>query len=180
MSYKPRVIVVRAEEGKLVEREEHSTVDIASIAKTVAQKALEMWNPRESDFTVIRSSLELRFKLPIKPELYDILEELNLPKSVEQASKELYVQVPVYTISFDNTWEGDKYFDRKMYVVALVLDDNSAKQVEEYAIEATKAPKQLGSELQLDTEALRRLEEGLEEAEEKPRTTRRRRKKSSM
>jgi hypothetical protein len=161
---KPRVIVVLSEEGRISERRIVESKDAARIAKDIAARALELWDPTSSDFTIIRSELELRYKLPIDPDLYDIIEELKLPKEVE--SGELIIKVPVYTISFDNTWLTDAYHDRRMYVVALVFDPEGEKQVEDYAREATKAPKQLQTEatLRIDEEALKRLEEGLEEA----------------
>ena len=179
MTVKPRVLVVKAEEGRVTEVREHEGTDVARIAKEVASRALSLWDPGSSDFTVIRSSFEARYKLPIKPELYDVLEQLDLPKSV--GGGELYVQLPVYTISFDNAWQGDKYVDKRVYVVALVIDDESRAQIVEYAKDATSGPKQLGGgqEIQLDSDALKRLEEGLREAEEAERGRRRRSRKRS-
>ncbi len=163
MQVKPRVLVLLSEEGRIVERKVIETSRVAEVAKEVAARALGRWDPSSSDFTVIRSELELRYKLPISPDLYDVLAELNLPREVEGG--ELVVKVPVYTISFDNAWMADSYYDRRMYVVALVFDEEGLRQVEDYAREATRGPKRVGSGLELDEEALRRLEEGLREAE---------------
>ena len=174
-----RVVVLLSVEGN-IESKEIVEGEVDKIVKDVATKALSMWDPSSSDFTVIRSYLELRYKLPINPELYDKLLELNL--EVEKiGNTEIAVKLPVYTISFDNQWLEDAYIDRRMYIVAPVLDDESLDQLIEYAKDATRGPKKVGEaaeSISLDEDALRRLEEGLTEAEETEKTRSRSRKKT--
>jgi hypothetical protein len=166
------VLIVRAEEGKVVESRVEDT-KLEDAARAALLKAAETWNPLTSDLTAVHGELELRYKLPIDPDLYDRVMELNL--EVMREGNEVIVKLPVIVISFDNEWLGDKYRDKKIYVVSHFLDEESRRQVEEYASEATKEPKSLeGSvlpqELEISEEEMRRLEEGLEEAEEeKPR-----------
>ncbi len=173
-----KVIVVLSEEGNVKEKNViEGSLD--NVVRKVAEKALKMWDPLSSDFTVIKSFLELRYRLPIDPDLYDRLLELGLEMMRE--GNELIVKLPVFTISFDNKWVDDTYMDRKMYVIAPVLDDESIAQIVEYASEATKAPKRVSGSLEpleLDEEAIKRLEEGLGEAEISEKSERQRKKRT--
>jgi len=175
-----KVLVIRADEGRLTSSE---IVDgeFNEVAKDVVRKALEEWNPAESDLTALRTKLELRYKLPIDPDLYDKIMDLNL--ELVREGNELIVNLPVLTVSFDNAWLDDAYLDRRMYIVSVYLDDAAKQQLEEYAVEATKEPKRIdtGQTMTLGEEELRRLEEGLAEIEvEKPRRRRSKRKKQGL
>lgn len=172
-----KVLVIRADEGKLTSSKIIDG-DYNAVAKEVIKRALEEWNPGESDLTAIRTKLELRYKLPIDPDLYDKIRDLNLELARE--GNELIVNLPVLTISFDNAWLDDAYLDRRMYIVSIYLDDSAKQQLEEYAIEATKEPKRIDTSqsITLGEEELRRLEEGLTEIEEeKPKRRRSKRKR---
>ena len=172
-----KVLVIRADEGKLTSSEIIDG-DYNAVAKEVIKRALEEWNPGESDLTAIRTKFELRYKLPIDPDLYDKIRDLNL--ELVREGNELIVNLPVLTISFDNAWLDDAYLDRRMYIVSIYLDDSAKQQLEEYAIEATKEPKRIdtGQSITLGEEELRRLEEGLTEIEEeKPKRRRSKRKR---
>lgn len=173
-----RIVILRADEGKITSKEVVEK-PYEDVAKDVATKALKEWNPQNSDFTAIRTKFEVRYKLPINPELYDALQELNLEMFRE--GNELVVNIPVLTISFDNAWLGDSYLDKRMYLIAPYIDEDSVKQLEEYLADATKEPKKIeqqAPELTLGEEELQRLEEGLAELEEKPRKGRKRKRKS--
>ena len=178
-----KVLVVRSEEGRIVSSEVVEK-NLEEVAKDVARRALEEWSPGSSDFTVLRAKYEIRYKIPLSnPDIVDIVRELGL-EAMREGQEFFVVQVPVYTISFDNAWMGDAYHDKKMYIVALYLDEESKRQIEEYAVEATREPKKLSPEPQLaiGEAELKALEEGLrelEEEEEKPRKRSRRRKKKS-
>ncbi|BES81339.1 DUF2286 domain-containing protein [Pyrodictium abyssi] len=171
-----KILVIRADEGKLVSSDVVEG-DFSEVAKDIVRRALEEWNPAESDLTAIRTKFELRYKLPIDPDLYDKIMDLNL--ELIREGNELIVNLPVLTISFDNAWLDDAYLDKRMYIVSLYLDDAAKQQLEEYAVEATKEPKRIdtGQPLSLGEEDLKRLEEGLEEIEEEKPKRRRRKKK---
>ncbi|KSW12333.1 hypothetical protein CF15_06225 [Pyrodictium occultum] len=171
-----KILVIRSDEGKLT-RSDVVEGDFNTVAKDIVRKALEEWHPSESDLTALRTKFELRYKLPIDPDLYDKLVELNL--ELMREGNELVVNLPVLTISFDNAWLEDAYLDRRMYVISYYLDEAAKRQLEEYAIEATKEPKKMGGEAQLSLgeEEIKRLEEGLEELEERPKKRRRSRKR---
>ncbi len=181
-----KILVIRSEEGNISEKSVIESEDIYNVVKEYAEKAFQQWNPSTSDFTVLRTKYEYRVKLPIDPDLLDLIEELNLDKRMELG--ELVIEVPLVTISYDNEWIGENYHEKRMYIVTPYLDSRFEEEIEKYAIDATKEAKSLaaieGTEpatLTLSEEELRRLEEGLEEIEEtekkQKRKSRRRRKK---
>lgn len=170
-------IVIEANEGRIVEKKNVQD-EPGRIVKEYAEKALKQWDPLSSDFTVIRSKIEIAYDLPMDPDTFDRIEQLGLERAREE--RKLIVTIPVYTISYDNKWEGNYYQDKKIIVIAPYIDDNEVEQIKQYAVEATSGPTQLTEdyEIQLSEDAIERLEEGLkeiEEEEEKPRKKRRRR-----
>jgi len=179
---KTKVVVIRADEGKITESKIVED-EMDKIVKGITRKALEEWEPSRSDLTVLHSRLELRFKKPLPPEVADAIFNLNLEYSFE--GNDVIINLPVLVVSFDNRWiDETKYEEKRIYVIAPYIDNNTVKQLEEYAKDTTKAPKDItsfaegSSQLELGEEELRRLEEGLREVEEeeKPRRRRRRRK----
>ncbi len=183
------VLVVRSVEGKVEDVKIYEDKPIEEVLREYVKKAADEWNPQLSDLTVMRTFYELRYKLPIPPDLYDIVSELGL--EMEREGNELIVKLPVFTISFDNRWSGETYRDLKVYVVTYLIDESVKDQIVEYAAETTGKEKSLTPEtpqIELTPEQLQRLEEGLSEAEaveteeEKPKKRRKRnsrRKKSS-
>ncbi|MET1101134.1 MAG: DUF2286 domain-containing protein [Pyrodictiaceae archaeon] len=171
----PEVIVINTEDGKLLASEVRNVNEISVAVKDAAANALKRWSPDQSDFTIIRSYFEARYKLPLDPALYDKIMELGL--ELYREGDEVIVKVPVYTISYNNQWLGDTYHDKGVIVVSLYIDDEEKRQLEEYAIGITREPKRISQEtydLELSEEDLRRLEEGLEEAVEEPKKKRKR------
>lgn len=177
-----KLLVVRSEDGKIVESEVVEG-DLAQVAKQVAGKAMKEWDPATSDFTVLRVAFDLRYKLPLNPDLFDMIRDLGL--EMERDADGVIVYIPVYTIGFDSRWMNDAYLEKKMYVVTLYLDEEGRRQVEEYFAKSTKEPKRVDAgagELVISEDAMKSLEEGLkelEEVEEKPKKSRGRRKRRS-
>ncbi len=175
-----KIAVIRSEEGKIVQAEVIEG-EFPEAIKGYARRAFEEWDPGTSDFTVLKTTFEVRYRLPINADLVDVIRDLQLPMMKE--GNELIVQVPIATVSFDNIWINDAYHEKKMYIIAPYLDESEMEQLKGYAADATREPKRLdaGMQFSLSEEELRRLEEGLAEMEqeEKPKRRRRRRKKSS-
>ena len=167
--------MISADEGKIIESK---TVrkDFIELLKTYARKAIDEWNPLESDFTIIRSTTDISYTHPISPELFDKVQELGL--NIRREGNEIIITIPVYTISYDSQWMESYYRDRKIIVIAPYLDEKEKKQLEEYASEATSEAKRLEEELTLTEEEYMRLEEGLKELEQEKPKKRKRRKKS--
>ncbi len=179
------VLVVRAVEGKVEDVKIIQDKGLEEVLKEYTKKAVDEWDPTLSDFTVMKTMYEIRYKLPISPDLYDVFTALELP--MKRSGNEIYVEIPVYTVSFDNRWSEGAYRDIKVYVITYYFDEDMKKQIIEYAAETTAREKRLEQPLELSEEQLRRLEEGLEEAErleaeeeeEKPRKRSRGRRKKS-
>ncbi len=183
--------MVEAIEGRV----ENSVIEegtLDQILKKYALKALDYWNPLKSDFTIIKTRIEVTYKLPPPDhiiELLDHAEEQQITTSKEDNT--LVLSIPVYTISYDNEWYGDAYRDRRIIVIAPYIDLDEKAKIEEYASEATGEARRLEEPihvepepLQLTEDEMRRLEEGLKELEEepvkeKPRKRGRRRKKKA-
>jgi len=152
--------VISADEGKIIESKTVKK-DFIELLKTYARKAIDEWNPLESDFTIIRSTTDISYTHPISPELFDKVQELGL--NIRREGNEIIITIPVYTISYDSQWMESYYRDRKIIVIAPYLDEKEKKQLEEYASEATSEAKRLEEELTLTEEEYMRLEEGLKE-----------------
>jgi hypothetical protein len=181
ITVKAKVIIIRADEGKVTEKKIVEG-DIDQIIKDVTRKAVEEWQPSLSDLTALHTKLELRYRKPLPPEVADAIFNLNLEYSLE--GNDVIVNLPVIVVSFDNRWiDESKYEERRIYVVAPYVDEESTKQLEEYAKDVTSAPKNImeltseQSQLELGEEELKRLEEGLEEEQEEKPKRRRRKKK---
>ena len=158
------VLVIRSVEGKIEDVKIYTDRSLEDVLREYGKKALDEWNPMLSDFTIMRTFYELRYKLPIDPDLYDVIEALELEMMRE--GNELIVKLPVYTISFDNRWSGENYRDLKVYVVTYLIDESVKNQLVEYAAETTAREKSLEPSVTLTEEQLQRLEEGLREAEQ--------------
>ncbi len=158
------VLVIRSVEGKIEDVKVYTDKSLEDVLREYGKKAIDEWNPALSDFTIMKTFYELRYKLPIDPDLYDVIEALELEMMRE--GNELIVKLPVYTISFDNRWSGESYRDLKVYVVTYLIDENVKNQLVEYAAETTAREKSLEPSVTLTEEQLQRLEEGLREAEQ--------------
>ncbi|AEM39574.1 uncharacterized conserved protein UCP032756 [Pyrolobus fumarii 1A] len=159
------ILVVKSVEGQIEEVKIVDDKSLTDVLREYVKKAADEWNPQLSDLTVMRTHYELRYKIPIDPDLYDIVTGLGL--ELEREGNEVIVRLPVFTISYDNRWSGDTYRDIKVYVVTYLIEDSIKDQIVEYAKETTAREKSLGGETQLELtpEQLQRLEEGLSEVE---------------
>lgn len=121
-----KTLIVRAESGRVVES---SVVEepLEEAAKRVAREALEEWNPATSEFVVLRDVEEVTIKLPIPGDLYDELRKYGLRKKGES---EAAIDLPYYTISFDNQRIGDDYIENKVYVIAPYINEDFKTWVE--------------------------------------------------
>jgi len=127
-----KVLVIRAEEGKVTES---SVVEgeLEAVVKEVARKALEEWDPRVSDFIVIKEVREVTLGLPIPGKLVDILRPFGLRR---KGSKEAAFDLVVYTISFDNrlvSEEEGSYIENKIYLIAPYINDDLRAELEAQA-----------------------------------------------
>ncbi len=130
-----KVLVIRAEHGKVTE----SLVvdgDLYGVAKEYAGKALEEWDPVNSDFIVLRDVREIRLKLPLDPQLFDTLRNLGVP--LRKEGGEAVAEVPFILISFDNVMLGEnEYQENKIYVISLYLGDEVKLMFEADAADLT-------------------------------------------
>ncbi len=136
-----KVVVIRSERGRITEK---SVVEgkIEDIVKDAARKALEEWDPANSDFIAIKDLREVELDLPLNPDLVDFLREYG---SLHRVKDKAVVRIPTYTISFDNVMVSeDRYIENKIYLIAPYINDDLTVDLEsmaaEYTAEKTAAP----------------------------------------
>ena len=157
-----KILVIRAEDGRVV----RSVIEegaLEEIVRKYALAALKEWEPIYSDFIVLRDKYEVRLKLPIKPEQYELIAKYRPERSPDGYA---VFNIPIYTISFDNFWDNETYKDRKMYLIAPYIDDNVKAELEGAAADSTNIRKQEGVPAGEITISDTELEEMMREAEE--------------
>ena len=116
-----RILVVRAEEGRIVESEV-TEGEFRKVLRGVVERALQEWDEASSDFLVVRDEQDIE----VNPEDIgsDELEELSRITRIERGPSGFKIKLPIYMISFDNKIEGDSYIDNRIYVITpLVYDE---------------------------------------------------------
>ena len=116
-----RILVVRAEEGRIVESE-IAEGEFRRVLRSVVERALKEWDEVNSDFLVVRDEQDVE----VGPENIgsDELEELSRITRIERGPSGFRIKLPIYMISFENKIEGDSYIDSRIYVVTpLVYDE---------------------------------------------------------
>ena len=132
-----KVLVVRAEEGRVVE-EKVVEGDMASVVKDIVAKALKEWKPPESDFVVVRENYRVTVDLPLSSEEYERYSRYGLRRT---SGGQAEFEIPVYLVSFANEWRGEDYRDRKIYLVAVYVDDKLRGEMASWAAESTAEPR---------------------------------------
>lgn len=124
-----RTLLILAEYGdvkevKVVEGRVHEVV------KEVIKNVLEMWDPLTSDLLVVRHKHEIRLKLPITKEQYELYSRYNLRRVGGDIAS---FEVPIYIVSYENKWVGNDLVDVKIVMIAPYIDENVEKQLMELA-----------------------------------------------
>jgi len=146
------ILVIRAEEGK-VKESKIVKGKIINVLKEIVKKTAEVWDPENSDFVVIRDKYEVSLRLPLSKEEYERYSKYNLRRTSDGYA---VFDIPVYVVSFDNEWQGDDYYDKKIYLISLYVNEDVRKDLESWAIDSTT--KRSSSEL-LELEDLELEEE---------------------
>lgn len=157
-----KILIIRAEDGRVVKTLIEEGV-LEEVVKKYASQALSEWEPIYSDFIVLKDKYEVRLKLPIKPEQYEIIARFRPERTPDGYA---VFNIPIYTISFDNFWDNETYKDRKMYLIAPYVDEAIKAELEAAAADSTNIRKQEtlpAGELTLSDEE---IEEMMKEAEE--------------
>lgn len=113
--------------------------ELSQAIKRAVLKSMEDWDVTKSDLMVMRDLYPVSVKLPLTKEQYERYSGYNL----RRAGGEATFEVPVYFISYENEWRGESYVDRKVAVVAPIVDDFVEKAIFELAENATKEPEEL-------------------------------------
>lgn len=127
------ILILNSERGKLV-KSEVVKGKLEDVIKKVLIKVLYEWSPKKSDLIVMRHTHEIRVKLPLTKELYEKLSKYNLRRA---SSNEAIAELPVFVVSYDNTWIDDDVYDNKVYLIAPYVNEEVKEELEELAIETT-------------------------------------------
>ena len=127
------ILILNSERGKLV-KSEVVKGKLEDVIKKVLIKVLYVWSPKKSDLIVMRHTHEIRVKLPLTKELYEKLSKYNLRRA---SSNEAIAELPVFVVSYDNTWIDDDVYDNKVYLIAPYVNEEVKEELEELAIETT-------------------------------------------
>jgi len=131
---KGQTLVVRVEEGKIVEKKVIPK-KLDTTLREVILGVLNEWNPETSDLLVIRHRQEFTVRLPLSKEQYLKYSKYNLRRVENMA----VFEVPLYVISFENKNIDDKLQDTKVYIVAPYIDDFISDQIAKLGIDITTA-----------------------------------------
>lgn len=130
-----KVVVIRAEQGRIVESDIVEG-ELYEIVKEEARRALEAWRPETSDFVVARDYRDVEIKLPISPELYDRLREMDVPLSKE--GDKAVASIPIILISYDSEMlTEEEYLEKKIMLIAPYLTDEVKVELESEAVGIT-------------------------------------------
>ena len=151
-----KILIIDAYSGKI----RRKNVVEGKLEEIVKKEGTDMlkkeWIPFFSDYMIIRDSIDIELKLPLKKEVYEFLKEYNLRKA---RSDTAIASIPLFFIVYESLKiSEEKYHDRGVLVVAPYIREQDEKMLEELLVETTRKP------------SLGELEETveLEELEEEP------------
>jgi hypothetical protein len=126
-----KVVYIRAENGRVVETNVVED-EIENVVKGAAKEALEEWDPKVSEFVVLKDEEEVTIKLPIPEDLANELKRFGFKKKNKE---EAIIRYPYYTISFDNRKVNEDYVEYKIILIAPYINDDFTAWLETLAAE---------------------------------------------
>jgi len=148
-----KIIVLRGEYGKIIEENIVEVENIHEAVKKYASKALELWDPEFSDFIIIKDKYEVALKLPLTREQVKRFMKFGIKRSPDGYAR---FNIPVYIISYDSIWVESDYVDRRVYLIAVYVDENIKKDLERLVIDTTKG---VTRQIEITEEELEELEQ---------------------
>ncbi len=129
-----KILVIRAEMGRVVESKVVEG-DLYEVVKRYVSLASLEWDPKVSDFVVIREDLTVDVETGIDQDTLESLVAYGFLKSSESGRE---VRVPVYTISFDNrSLDEDVYVENKIYMITVYVSEDLKTFLESEAASLT-------------------------------------------
>lgn len=132
-----KILVVRAEKGEVIGSEIMEN-DLLGVVRSVTRRAVELWNPLESDFIVLKESREIEFPLPVSEEVVSWVKRYGEFKAGKRFAKAV---IPIYTISYDNkTLSEQEIVERGVFVITLYINEYVKEIIEAEASGITSEP----------------------------------------
>lgn len=148
------ILIVKAEDGRVV-GSKIVRGELLSTVKEIANNVLREWDPKSSDYVIVRDKYEVSLKLPLSKEQFKKFSKFDLRRTPDGYA---VFEIPVYFISYENEWRGDDYLDKKVYVVSLFIDEKVKGEIEEWASESTRGESRR-VEFEITEEELKEIEE---------------------
>lgn len=129
MGNREKVLLILAEYGEV---KETRVVDGTphQVVKDVIRSVLDIWNPLTSDLLVVRHKHEIRLRLPLTKEQYEVYSKYNLRRIGGELAA---FEVPIYIVSYENKWVGNDLVDVRVVMVSPYIDEDVKKQLMELA-----------------------------------------------
>ncbi|PSN84585.1 hypothetical protein B9Q13_02895 [Candidatus Marsarchaeota G2 archaeon ECH_B_SAG-G16] len=126
-------LVIYCSDGKIT-KEQIVSGDLDKVVKEHVVKALELWQPNESDFMVFMTKNEAELSAPLSKEL---LERVRAYAPVRKGDKVMF-DLPVYVISYKIEQRSqNEYKDRAIIMISPYINEELKRQVEEWSKEFT-------------------------------------------
>mgnify|MGYP001770723118 FL=1 len=98
---------------------------LTDTVKNYVKRLLDVWNPEESDFIVLKVPQTVSLNLPLSKELYKKVEKYG----VKRVGNKAEVEIPTYEIIYSNRWMGEDMEADRFVVIMPYINDDVINQV---------------------------------------------------
>jgi len=136
-------VIVHIEDNKISNKEIFSS-DVVSAVKAYAKKLIDKWDPKESDFIILKVPQTISLNLPLSKELFNRLERYGVKRVGDKAE----ASIPTYEIIYGNKWIGEDMQADKLTIVLPYINDEVTQQVVENVLNSLMSTEEFGEELE--------------------------------
>ncbi|GAB6944718.1 DUF2286 domain-containing protein [Vulcanisaeta sp. JCM 14467] len=112
-------------ENESIANKEIVKSSLADTVKNYVKRLLDVWNPEESDFIVLKVPQTVSLNLPLSKELYKKVEKYG----VKRVGNKAEVEIPTYEIIYSNRWMGEDMEADRFVVIMPYINDDVINQV---------------------------------------------------
>jgi len=136
-------VIVHIEDNKVSNKEIFSS-DVVSAVKAYAKKLIDKWDPKESDFIILKVPQTISLNLPLSKELFNRLERYGVKRVGDKAE----ASIPTYEIIYGNKWIGEDMQADKLTIVLPYINDEVTQQVVGNVLDSLMSTEEFGEELE--------------------------------
>ena len=112
-------------ENERIANKEIIKSSLTDTVKNYVKRLLDVWNPEESDFIVLKVPQTVSLNLPLSKELYKKVEKYG----VKRVGNKAEVEIPTYEIIYSNRWMGEDMEADRFVVIMPYINDDVINQV---------------------------------------------------